>query len=83
MVDIRSRDCRSPREDVFVSDKRRKCTPEFRAEAVKSVTDIGRTAAHVAAELGVGAAGPLGAAGHQGPGRRGRSAVLRYRRGPS
>ena len=38
LVDIRSRDCSSPREDVFVSDERRKCTSEFRAEAVKLVT---------------------------------------------
>ncbi len=55
MVDIHSRDRRSRREDVFMSEKRRKFTPEFRAEAVKLVTDAGRPVAHVAAEIGVGA----------------------------
>ena len=55
MVDIHSRDCRSRREDVFMSDKRRRFTREFRAEAVKLVTDTGRPVAHVAAEIGVGA----------------------------
>ena len=55
MVDIHSRDCRSRREDVLMSDKRRKFTPEFRAEAVKLVTDTGRPVAQVAAEIGVGA----------------------------
>ena len=34
---------------------RRKFTPEFRAEAVRSVTGTGRPIAHVAAEIGVGA----------------------------
>lgn len=38
-----------------MSDKRRRFTPEFRAEAVKLVTDTGRPVAHVAAEIGVGA----------------------------
>ena len=38
-----------------MSDKRRRFTPEFRAEAVKLVTDTGRPIAHVAAEIGVGA----------------------------
>ncbi len=37
---------------VFMSDKRRKFTPEFRAEAVKLVTDTGWPVAHVAAEIG-------------------------------
>lgn len=38
-----------------MSDKRRKFTPEFRAEAVKLVTETGRPVAQVAAEIGVGA----------------------------
>ena len=38
-----------------MSDKRRKFTPEFRAEAVRLVTETGRPVAHVAAEIGVGA----------------------------
>ncbi len=38
-----------------MSDKRRNYTPEFRAEAVKLVTDTGRPVAHVALEIGVGA----------------------------
>ena len=37
-----------------MSDKRRRFTPEFRAEAVKLVIDTGRPVAHVAAEIGVG-----------------------------
>ena len=37
-----------------MSGKRRKYTPEFRAEAVRLVTDTGRPIAHVAAEIGVG-----------------------------
>ena len=55
MVDIHSRDCRSRGEDVLMSDKRRKFTPEFRAEAAKLVTETGRPVAQVAAEIGVGA----------------------------
>ena len=38
-----------------MSDKRRKFTPEFRAEAVKLVIDTGRPISHVSAEIGVGA----------------------------
>ncbi len=38
-----------------MSDKRRNYTPEFRAEAVKLVTETGRPVAHVALEIGVGA----------------------------
>ena len=38
-----------------MSDKRRKFTPEFRAEAVKLVIETGRPVAQVAAEIGVGA----------------------------
>ena len=38
-----------------MSDTRRRFTPEFRAEAMMSVTDTGRPVAHVAAEIGVGA----------------------------
>ncbi len=38
-----------------MSDKARKFTPEFRAEAVKLVIDTGRLVAHVAAEISVGA----------------------------
>ena len=38
-----------------MSEKRRKFTPEFRAEAVKLVVETGRPVARVAAEIGVGA----------------------------
>jgi transposase len=34
---------------------RRRFTPQFRAEAVRLVTETGRPVAHVAAEVGVGA----------------------------
>ena len=54
-MDIRSRDCRSRGEDVVRSSKRRKFTPEFRAEAVRLVTESDPPVAHVAAEMGVGA----------------------------
>jgi transposase len=37
-----------------MSSKRRKFTPEFRAEAVRLVTETDRPVAHVAAEIGVG-----------------------------
>jgi transposase len=37
-----------------MSSKRRRFTPEFRAEAVRLVTETGRPIAHVAAEIGVG-----------------------------
>ncbi len=53
MVDIYSRDRRSREEDVLLSDQRRNCIPEFRAEAVKLVTETDRPVAHVAAEIGV------------------------------
>lgn len=38
-----------------MSDKRRKNTSEFWAEAVKSLTGTGPPVAHLAAEIGVGA----------------------------
>jgi transposase len=38
-----------------MSSKRRRFTPEFRAEAVRLVTETGRPIAHVAAEIGIGA----------------------------
>ena len=38
-----------------MSSKRRKFTPEFRAEAVRLVAETDRPVAHVAAEIGVGA----------------------------
>ena len=38
-----------------MSSKRRRFTPEFRAEAVRLVTETDRPLAHVAAEIGVGA----------------------------
>lgn len=38
-----------------MSDKRRRFTREFRAEAVRLVTETGRPVAHVATEIGVGA----------------------------
>ena len=38
-----------------MSEKRRKFTPEFRAEAVELVVETGRPVARVAAEIGVGA----------------------------
>ena len=38
-----------------MSGKRRKFTPEFRAQAVRLVTETGRPVAHVAAEIGIGA----------------------------
>ena len=37
-----------------MSSKRRRFTPEFRAEAVRLVTETDRPVAHVAAEIGVG-----------------------------
>lgn len=37
-----------------MSGSRRRFTPEFRAEAVRLVTETGRPVAHVAAEIGVG-----------------------------
>lgn len=38
-----------------MSSKRRRFTPEFRAEAVRLVTETGRPVAHVAEEIGIGA----------------------------
>ena len=38
-----------------MSGKRRKFTPEFRAQPVRLVTETGRPVAHVAAEIGIGA----------------------------
>jgi len=38
-----------------MSSKRRRFTPEFRAEAVRLVSETDRPVAHVAAEIGVGA----------------------------
>ena len=38
-----------------MSSKRRRFTPEFRAEAVRLVTETDRPVAQVAAEIGVGA----------------------------
>ena len=38
-----------------MSSKRRRFTPEFRAEAVRLVTETDRPVAHVAAEIGIGA----------------------------
>ena len=38
-----------------MSSKRRRFTPEFRAEAVQLVTETDRPVAHVAVEIGVGA----------------------------
>ena len=38
-----------------MSGKRRKFTPEFRAQSVRLVTETGRPVAHVAAEIGIGA----------------------------
>ena len=56
-----------------MSSKRRKFTPEFRAEAVRLVAETDRPVAHVAAEIGVGAqsAGSVGAAVEAGPCGRG------------
>ena len=55
-----------------MSSKRRRFTPEFRAEAVRLVSETDRPVAHVAAEIGVGAQllGSVGAAVQTG--RRGR-----------
>ena len=38
-----------------MSSKRRRFTPQFRAEAVRLVTETDRPVAHVATEIGVGA----------------------------
>ncbi len=38
-----------------MSSKRRKFTPQFRAEAVRLVSETGRPVSHVAAEVGIGA----------------------------
>lgn len=38
-----------------MAGSRRRYTPEFRAGAVRLVTETGRPVAHVAAEIGVGA----------------------------
>jgi transposase len=38
-----------------MSGKRRRFTPEFRAQSVRLVTETGRPVAHVAAEIGIGA----------------------------
>ena len=40
--------------DVVMLSKRRRFSSEFRAEAVRLVTETDRPVAHVAAEIGVG-----------------------------